>query len=272
MLRNDYGLVPNDPAKKGLSGIEWNSQNITFVLSLVVQLVVLIVSTVAIFYTKDLPGVLNTVLILETIVQYVELAWYSIVGLLFAFGDGCCGLTKQMSFGVEYRYLDWFITTPTMLVTLFFSGYFFDNPCLDNEGLRQTVVFGWLVALIIVADWIMLYIGLDFEMEGLLNRRFGYWALVFGFLPLLCAFIPSFVVLTRNSSWEFWVLSMLTLFVWSLYGAVPLYFYSDRYDAEQKKNDYRMKRNACFNILDLFSKNTFGLVLSIIALEFNREC
>jgi hypothetical protein len=279
MLRRDYDLVPNGPAKKGLSGIEWNSQNVTFLLSLVVQLVVLIVSLVAIFETKDLPDVLSTVLILETVVQLVELAWYTIVGLLFAFGDGCCGVTKQMSFGVEYRYLDWFITTPTMLITLFFSGYFFDNPCLDNEGLRQTVVFGGLVALIIVADWIMLYIGLDFEMEGRLNRRFGYWALVFGFFPLACAFIPSFVVLFRNPSWEFWLLSMLTLFVWSLYGAVPLYFYPTKDDDPRKKemvdllnNEKKMKRNACFNILDLFSKNAFGLVLSIIALEFDREC
>lgn len=272
MLRSEYKLVPNDAAKKTLCGIEWNWQNITFVLSLVIQLVVLIISTVAIFYTKDLPGVLNTVLVLETAVQLIELAWYSIVGFLFAFGNGCCGLTEKMSFGVEYRYLDWFITTPTMLITLFFSGYFFDNPCLDNEGLRQTVAFGWLVALIVVADWIMLYIGLDFEMKGPLNRRFEYWALVVGFVPLLCAFVPSFVVLTRNPSWEFWVLSMLTLFVWSLYGIVPLYFYPKKDDDDQKKNEKKMMRNACFNILDLFSKNTFGLVLSIIALEFDRKC
>lgn len=271
MLRK-YKLVSNDAPKRRFCNIESNAQNVTFVLSLVIQLVVLIISTVAIFLTKDLPGVLSTVLVLETIVQYVELAWYSIVGLLFAFGNGCCGLTEKMSFGVQYRYLDWFITTPTMLITLFFSGYFFDNPCLDNEGLRQTVVFGWLVALIIVADWIMLYVGLDFEMEGRLNRRFGYWALVLGFFPLVCAFIPSFVVLFRNPSWEFWLLSMLTLFVWSLYGVVPLYFYPKKDDTDQKKNEKMMMRNACFNILDLFSKNTFGLVLSIIALEFDREC
>ena len=268
MLRPGHDLVSTGAAG---SGIDWNGQNITFVVSLVVQLLVLVLSIVALFLTKDLPEVLTTVLILETVVQLVELAWYTIVGLVFAFG---CGSTKGVSFGVEYRYLDWFITTPTMLITLFFSGYFFDNPCLDNEGLRKTPDFGLLIALIVVADWIMLFLGLDFEMQGPCNRALGRVALAIGFVPLIGAFIPSFVVLSRNPTWEFWLLSMLTLLVWSLYGLVPLYFYPKLRGSDEthENTNHKMMRNACFNILDLVSKNTFGLVLSIVALSFDREC
>ena len=109
----------------------------TFVISLVVQLAVLIFSLVTLGIGNP-PPLLQLILVLETVVQGVEFLWYSIIGALYFF--------KKSTFGVEYRYIDWVVTTPIMLITLFFLVIYFNSPCMEVAKLVDFPGLGTLEA------------------------------------------------------------------------------------------------------------------------------
>ena len=86
------------------------TQNVTFGLSIVVQVATFVVSIVALVTVENIPPLLDIVLTLETIVQGIEAVWYLGTLILWA---------MRISVPVWSRYIDWFFTTPTMLVSLF---------------------------------------------------------------------------------------------------------------------------------------------------------
>ena len=122
-------------------------QDVTFVISLVVQLAVLIFSLVTLGLGNP-PPLLQLILVLETVVQGVEFVWYATIGALYFF--------KKSTFGVEYRYIDWVVTTPIMLITLFFLVIYFHSPCMEVAKLVDFPGFAGLLVLIVLMDWIML--------------------------------------------------------------------------------------------------------------------
>ena len=229
-------------------------QDVTFVISLVVQLAVLIFSLVTLGLGNP-PPLLQLILVLETVVQGVEFLWYSVIGALYFF--------KKSTFGVEYRYIDWVVTTPIMLITLFFLVIYFHSPCMEVAKLVDFPGFAGLLVLIVLMDWIMLFLGCMVEANWfkIREKSWARWLLFLGFIPLCLAFIAHIMAATERPSDEAVAVIVPTFILWTLYGVVAIAAYGE---------DRAQWRNAFYNILDLLSKNLAGVVVSIVA--FHAEC
>jgi hypothetical protein len=259
----------------------WSFQKWTFVVNIVVQMCCLVfnIVTVVVQNRRDsnpVGSLLNTVLWLETVVQAVELFWYVLVaGLLIS--------NPNRSIKTFYRYLDWVITTPTMLVNLVLLIRYFHDPSASvgevvDEELGRIVVA-------VFCDVAMLCIGFFTEIVKY-KKCTGYAALsktpeenkttnnknvskyglelthLMGFSFFIFAFLPSLIAAINNPSTEGWIVWGASFGVWSLYGVTHVCF------------PYRSNahvRNGCYNVLDILSKNAFGIVVSAVALHRTRS-
>ena len=255
MQRVEYQplIVGKEPVEEPKS-CHSSFQDVTFVISLVVQLAVLIFSLVTLGIGNP-PPLLQLILVLETVVQSVEFVWYAVIGALYFF--------KKKHFGVEYRYIDWVITTPIMLVTLFFLVIYFHFPCLEVAKLVDFPGFAGLLVLIVLADWAMLLVGVIVEANlcEIRKKRWAWYLLFLGFIPLCLAFIPHVLAATERPSESAVAVIVPTFILWTLYGIVAIAAYGD---------DRAQWRNGFYNVLDLLSKNLAGVVVSIVA--FHAEC
>jgi hypothetical protein len=235
MQRVEYQplIVDKEPAEEPKS-CHNSFQDVTFVISLVVQLAVLIFSLVTLGIGNP-PPLLQLILVLETVVQGVEFAWYSIIGSLYFF--------KKSTFSVAWRYLDWVVTTPIMLITLMFLVIYFHEPCMEVAKLVDFPGFAGLLVLIVIADWAMLFLGCMVEANWWnIRERLSYvrWLLVLGFIPLCLAFIPHIMAATERPSESAVAVVVPTFILWCLYGVVAIAAYGD---------DRAQWRNAFYNIL-----------------------
>ena len=139
-----------------------------------------------------------------------------------------------------YRYLDWIITTPTMLITLM---AFLDKD--KNSNLYNYIQKNkYFIIKIIVLNLIMLLFGLAGELKYLDYDS----AIILGFIPFIYYFklIHDKYIKEKTSSenlntyWFYFI-------IWSLYGIAAFLSY-----------EYK---NSSYNILDLFSKNFFSIFL-----------
>ena len=280
-----YGNVT--PEDQRIAKLEkWSWQDFTFVASLLVQLIVIGVSIGVLVHLNALaddgikpPEILQTILTLETVVQCIEFVWYLVIGIRYYFW---CE-----SFGVEWRYLDWAFSTPVMLITLFFFVQYLANPkaCMTNEQLSSQAGFALAIACIVVFDWAMLLFGLSIELKeqntwapawNILGRvRRGNYhnvAIALGFVALLMAFFPHFY-------WSFdgygstlgWVAILVTLAIWGVYGVVAWWLYDEDDVQNDPSKNNESARNAWYNVLDIFSKNLAGVIISIVALQWDGK-
>ena len=269
MLRRQQSLYqtsPTDVTFKGVTNetpgrLQWTFQELTFVASIVMQIITLIISGIALGQGAKVPDTLMTILLLELVVQIVELIWYSSVGGLYLFG--------QFDISIGARYIDWVITTPVMMTSiLLFVLWDADKQC-DNvlgEGSRVAAL-----VIIVLMDLLMLLIGFAYETKvGFLVRFYDMLVcnfrpnagLYLGFIPFLGVFIPLFVVIgTAFTAWGL-VSTLVTFVTWALYGVVAI-LGSDMGNGPVW--DEAM-RNSGYNLLDIFSKNVVGIVVSSVAL------
>jgi bacteriorhodopsin len=141
------------------------------------------------------------------------------------------------------RYLDWIITTPTMLVTL--MAY------LDFDNTKNLELFiksnKKVIVEVTVLNFIMLLFGLLSEFK-ILNTE---TAVALGFVPFALYFkIIYNKFITKNTKTHQIRLYCIFAFIWSLYGLAALLPYNEK--------------NTMYNILDLFAKNFFGILLVYI--------
>lgn len=265
------------------NGVCYDTQSTTFALSLAAQATTLIFSLVALAYGHDPPEALSTILVLETVVQVVELAWYTIVALVVYL---CEPIVP-----VQTRYFDWFVTTPTMLISLYFFLVYQGklekgSSCVSNRDLSDSKDFEVRLAVIVVFDWMMLALGLVHERSAWRRHKVSdlgvvqqeqrrRWVcgifprfapeLYAGFVAFVIAFIPHFIILEEEYSDEGLALMLVTFAVWAVYGIVAIIFDSKTEQGQKSKNSF-------YNILDVVSKNVFGLVVSIVALSHEGSC
>ncbi len=264
------GEQPRSGCQNGWMPTQWNRQEWSFVLSWLVQIGVLIVSLIA-MGRDDIPEVLSLVLLFETIIQGVELAWYTTVGLLYL-----CG---RQSIEVGYRYLDWAISTPLMLVTLMFFALWEANRCVRREDLlgydgSRVAAF----VIIITCDLLMLLVGAAYanaKPDGT-----GLWAsltrtydslffctqrkgdgLFIGWIFFLGAFAPLFVMMGTDHFKIGGQLSIILSFcAWCVYGVIALArFWSGSITS--------ITANTLYNYLDIISKNIMGIVVAVVVLN-----
>ena len=215
---------------------------ITLVISIIVQLTTGIIE-VGTFYVKvpQAYSLIRELFILDLVVQLIEVLFY--FWLAFHF-------TKIMNVTPK-RYVDWVITTPTMLVTLIlYLIYLNRDPSDELEFFTLLKDNSSVIIPVLILNWIMLLFGYLGEMKIIPSLI----SILLGFIPFLIYYYMiyvNYVAKNNNGYLLFWYF----FFFWSLYGFVAML-------------PYYMK-NSFYNILDLFAKNFFGLFLSYIIISGN---
>ena len=213
---------------------------ITLVISITVQIITGVIEIGAFFIKVPAAfSLIRELLILELVVQLIEGSFYFWLAYKF---------TKIINVTPK-RYIDWAITTPTMLITLMLYLIYLDKRNKDETNKLEFFTLlnenTDIIIPVIILNWLMLlfvYLG---EMK-IIPVMFG---IILGFIPFLIYYYMIYVnyVSENNSGYLlFWYF----FFFWSLYGlAAVLPYYI---------------KNSFYNILDLFAKNFFGLFLTYI--------
>jgi len=219
---------------------------VTLILSVFIQFATGTLEIGTLFINVD-PAhiIIKQLLGLEVIVQMIEGLFY--LWLLYNFNE-VSNITPK-------RYIDWSITTPTMLITLIIYLIYLkhtnekkDTSTLDifNVLLENSTMITYIIYL----NWLMLLFGYLGEQQKI-NTFLG---VILGFIPFLLYYYIIYInyaVQTKTGTQLFWYF----FFFWSLYGiAAVLPYYI---------------KNASYNILDLFAKNFFGVFLSYIIITKN---
>lgn len=212
----------------------------TLVISILIQIITGVIDMGTLFIKVPTAYLLiRQLLILELVVQIIEGLFY--FWLVYNF-------TKIINVTPK-RYIDWVITTPTMLITLI-SYLIYLNKRTKDETYKLdffTILKenSDIIIPVVLLNWLMLLFGYLGEMK-IIPVLLGVFL---GFIPFLIYYYMIYVnYVTKNTSgyllfWYFFVF-------WSLYGVVAVLPY--------------YIKNSFYNILDIFAKNFFGLFLSYI--------
>lgn len=210
----------------------------TLVLSIIVQMISGILDVGAVFVKlPDSALLIRQLLLLELAVQVIEGAFYFWLFYNFA---RLTNVTPQ-------RYIDWIITTPTMLVSLIFYLIYLNKKedTADLEFFALMKEHANVIVPVLLLNWAMLLFGYLGEMKVLSVLT----STALGFVPFLIYYYMiyiNFVSTANNGYLLFWYFFVF----WALYGvAATLSYYP---------------KNIMYDTLDLFAKNFFGLFLVYI--------
>jgi hypothetical protein len=212
---------------------------VTLIVSVVIQLLTTVFDIGALFIRVPSQfNIIRQLLILETSVQIIEGSFYA--WLVYNF-DNITDVTPN-------RYIDWSITTPTMLIEMIiYIIYLYHrekNTTINLEFFDIISKNASTITYILALNWLMLLFGYLGEKK-ILSTVTG---VILGFIPFLLYYLLIFINFVRNKT-GFYIFLYFFIF-WGLYGVAALLPYNIK--------------NASYNILDLFSKNFFGIFLSYI--------
>ena len=210
----------------------------SLILSLIVQFVTGIIEIGSLFIKVPIQFLfLKQMMLLEIFVQIIEGCFY--IYWYFNFNN-ILKITPK-------RYLDWIITTPTMLINLIFYLVFLQYQEKNkSDELDFFSLFNkefYTITIVLLLNWLMLLFGYLTEIL-VIPLLLG---ILLGFIPFLIYYYiiyTKYVLFTNDGINIF----LYFLFFWSLYGISAIF-------------PYKIK-NMCYNILDLFSKNFFGIFLT----------
>jgi len=198
------------------------------------------ISLVPTLSPKD--AILQSVLWIETAVQIIELGFYTWYSYYFS----------SVAEATFYRYHDWFITTPLMLVsTMIYFDY--KNKPEEEITLESFIQEHWSDVLVVFGfNMLMLGFGYLYEIKqiDLVSSQ------VLGF----AGFAGSFYVLWdkfASKNPENFLLYAFMFVIWALYGVAAMFTST--------------WKNTSYNILDVFAKNFYGIFLSIIVYQKSLE-
>lgn len=212
----------------------------SLITSIFIQITTGIIEVISLFV--KIPSkflLLKEMMLLELFVQVIEGSFY--IHWFYNF--------KKISNVTPIRYFDWVITTPTMLINLIFYLIFLNSFDTDNSsklsffGLFNTE-FNTIITVLIL-NWMMLLFGYLGEMSIMPV----FIAVSIGFIPFLIYYYIIYKKYVAISNDGFKIFFYFLVF-WGLYGVAAML-------------PYKMK-NFCYNILDLFSKNFFGIFLTYL--------
>lgn len=155
-----------------------------------------------------------------------------------------------------YRYLDWFVTTPLLLLSLLIYLSYLKNKD-KNEKTVQTedetfniILKDKKVLIIILLNLLMLIFGYMGETK-LINYIL---ANILGYIP----FITMLYIIWKHycNQSNLYVFIIFSI-VWSLYGVV--YFFENN------------NKNICYNILDIISKVGLGIIIWYQVIQYKLE-
>jgi len=217
----------------------------TMIISLIAQAITTIVGIWGFYIKLDKKHlILKDVLVLDTVVQIIESSMY--LWIFFA--------VTNYSIMVRRRYIDWFITTPIMLVsTIIYMKY---NTYIDkgNENTLTLKEFfkeeAKSISIIVILNVLMLLFGYLGETR-IINKSLS---IIIGFVLFFINFklIYKYVDGNKKNKKMFY----FVFIVWSLYGVAALF------------ND--VYKNISYNMLDIVSKNFYGIYIFYIILKLAK--
>ena len=178
---------------------------------------------------------IQNILKVETTVQVIELIFY--IWMVYNINN--------INNITQYRYADWFLTTPIMLITL--MTYIDGNTKNVFEYIKKEKKE---ISIVLFLNMLMLLFGFLGEIKYLDVQL----SLILGFLPFIFYYYRIYKKLEINNQNKYKKLLFWFYFIfWSLYGVAA-------------GLEYELK-NAMYNILDLFAKNLFGIFLVVNLLK-----
>lgn len=214
----------------------------TLTISIVVQIITGLIEIFSLFIKVPSDFLLiRQLLVMEVLVQVIEGMFYIWLAVNL---NNITDITPK-------RYVDWSITTPTMLITLiFYLIYLYHREKGTTEKLDIFTLFAEnsnSLFIILMLNWLMLIFGYLGERK-ILSTVTGVGL---GFMPFLIYYYLIYIKYVTDNT-EGFSIFIYFFFFWSLYGIAALLPY--------------YVKNSFYNILDLFAKNFFGIFLSYIIL------
>ena len=186
--------------------------------------------------------ILKQVLIMELIVQIIEGIFYVWLALNIS---SVANITP-------HRYYDWFLTTPTMLVTLCVYLVYLRNveSNIETKDSLIKIIYDNLNTLIpiLFLNFVMLTSGYLTEIKKVSQMS----GVLFGFIPFLIYFYLIYENFAKFSLYGSQIFYYFFI-IWFMYGISALMSYKTK--------------NIMYNILDLFAKNFFGVYLGFVVLK-----
>lgn len=193
----------------------------------------------------DVPSrliILQQLLTMELIVQLVEGIFYIWLAL---------NISSVANITI-HRYYDWYLTTPTMLITLCIYLVYLTNEenNIETTDSLFTIIYNNMNVFIsiIFFNFLMLTFGYLTELKKISQTS----GVLIGFIPFFISFYLIYEYFAKFTQFGTQIFFYF-LIVWSFYGVAALM-------------NYEMK-NIMYNILDLFAKNIFGLYLGFVVLN-----
>ena len=210
--------------------------NASAYISLAVQFITGAIETDGLFINiKKEDLILRDILTIELFVQTIEFIFYLyLISLIIK-----NALHKDVT---SHRYMDWSLTTPTMLISFLLFFKYLKNP---NRGIRlseSVVEEKTNIIKIVLANAAMLFFGFMAE-RGFINTTLG---VTIGFIPFFYMFYVLYTKYAKFNELAKKIFS-LSFGVWGLYGVAAFLPFNSK--------------NIMYNILDLFAKNAYGLFL-----------
>ena len=218
--------------------------HVTLVISIIVQIITGVIDLSAFFvHIPKEYDILRELLIIELVVQFFEGAFYFWLA---------CNLTHSLNITPK-RYIDWAITTPSMLITLSIYLIYLEKKAAGNTSeLKVSTLLkenATIFIIILGLNWLMLLFGYLGEVKKI-PVLLGVFL---GFIPFLIYYYLIYINFVTEEHSNGYLLFWYFFGFWSLYGVVAVLPY--------------YVKNAFYNILDLFAKNFFGLFLSYLILS-----
>jgi hypothetical protein len=231
-------------------------------LSLAVQWITLLINFFGLSFPispNDL--ILKDVLVLESIVQVIELIFYSWYG----------GFVSNVLTDVAvYRYYDWVFTTPMMLFSTIVY-YEYQNRKTarkeanvspsgkDDPNKRVLTIEGFLrdywvdVIVIAVANFVMLLFGYLQEL-GVISI---WTSTIFGFVAFGVSFYWMWSRFAVKNLAKNGLLYGVMFVIWGLYGVAAIF--------------RPAWKNISYNLLDMIAKNFYGVFLAMTLYILSRK-
>jgi hypothetical protein len=208
----------------------------SLLFSVAIQIITGLVELSALFIPVPAPYVfLKQMMLLELSIQIIEGSFYAY--WLYNF--------KTIQNVTPTRYYDWGITTPTMLINLIMYLIFLKDKDKQLDFLQVFSEEIYTIFPVLMLNWLMLLFGFLSETFVIPTMT----AVTLGFIPFALYY---YIIYEKYAKFTTEGLAIFNyfLFFWAIYG-IAAYF------------PYNIK-NTFYNILDLFSKNFFGIFLFYI--------
>ena len=195
--------------------------------------------------------IFKDILTVELSVQIIEAIFY--IWLVSRIKSNDTGITK-------YRYFDWFITTPIMLITL--MAYLNHNKDVNKSTNKSYRIWDFFsdhrkdILIVIGLNALMLILGLIGEL-GYIHI---FITTSLGFIPFVVYFYHIWKNYVNNQSGiqlgRFKIIFWYFVVFWSLYGIAAFLPHTPK--------------NVMYNFLDIFAKNILGVILVFIIWKYHR--